>query len=148
MPHRAIVHDNRGSVTHFLQVEVLVGRRIGLNCNGCALGKVQGSAYLDGIVAWRHIFEDIDAIAQRVGHAALYLVAGGVKQTHRGVVDRHQIVIAVHKERLGALLEALDAVVAHIARHDSQVVIVQAVEVLVGSQRDVPAFHPAVVETQ
>ena len=79
---------------------------------------------LDGIGARIHILERVDAVAQGVGLCALYLGAVFVQQAYGGTVDRHQVVIAVDDERLGVLLQALDAVIAHVARNHAQIIVV------------------------
>ena len=148
VPHGAIVHDHGRRVAHALEEEVLIGRRVGADDHLGRLGKVLGRTHLDGIGSRVDILEHIDAVPEGVGHTALHLVAARVEQANGSVVDGHQVVVAIDDEGLRIFLQALDAVVTHVARHDTLPEVVQPIEILVGTKRDVPSLHPAVVEAE
>ena len=115
MPHGSVVHHHGRCVAYALQVEVLVGGSVGGNGHRRGLAEVAWLGYLYGIGAGIDILEGVDTVPQGVGLGALYLGAVIVQQAHCGVVDGHQVVVAIDEEGLGALLQALDAVVAHVA---------------------------------
>ena len=148
VPHGAVVDHHGGRVAHALEEEVLIGGLVGGHSDRLGLGEMQRTAHLDGVGARGHILEHVDAVAQGVGHTALHLVAVAIEQACSGIVDGHQVVVAIDEERLCTLLQALEAVVTHVARDHTQAVTVQTVEIFVGTQRDVPTLHPTVVETE
>ena len=141
VPHWSVVDYLGWGLAHSSQVEVAVARVVGLDGHLLGLREIVLLLYFYFIGARVKHFEGINAVVHVVGVAGVERHVVHVHQDDCGVAHRLSVVVAKNNEIVN---NTRHAVVANVACHGS-LVEERVTKVVVGTEREVPTFHPAVV---
>ena len=114
---------------------------VGLDGYLLGLAEIVLLLHLNLIVARLEHLKGVDTVIHVIGIAGVERIVLHVEENDGGIAHRFAVIVAKHDEVVD---DAWQTVVADIAGNTALVEEAIA-EVVVGAEREVPAFHPAVV---